>query len=215
MGGIIVKLRYKGVCKDMTKLPIGELPENAIKFVEPESKEALESAVLLYMVPPIIVIGLALHIGFLVHGRINITIDINYWWTLPIIIALSLVALVVHEILHAICFGKDSEVDLYVTSSLVFVHSLTPISKRRFISMCLLPNVVLGLIPLIVWTFVPMPAPAGTILFFVAAVMLLSGCGDYMNSLNAYRQMPKGSMQQLSGMNSYWFMPEDKKWISS
>ena len=202
----MMKLRYMGVCKDMTKLPTSELPENAVKFVEPESKEAIEKAMLSFLIPSFLVIGLALLIGFLLHGNINITIDFSYWWVLPIIIVFSLVAMIVHEFLHAICFGKGSEVDLYVTSSLLFVHSMTPISKRRFIFMCLLPNVVLGLIPLIVWVFVPMPIAMGTILFAFASIMLLSGCGDYMNSFNAYRQMPKGSMQQLSGMNSFWFM---------
>lgn len=206
-----MRLKYKGRCKDMTKLPIGNLPKNAVKFVEPESKEALEKAIVVFLIPPLIIIGLALLIGFLLHGRLNITIDFDYLWILPVCFGLILVAMIVHEILHAICFGKGSEVDLYLTPSILFVHSLAPVSKRRFIFICMFPNVVLGLFPLMVWVFVPMSVALGTILFVFGAIMLLSGCGDYLNSFNGYRQMPKGSMQQLSGMNSYWFLPDSNK----
>ena len=203
-----MRLRYKGVCKDMTKLPVGNLPENAVKFVEPESQQALEKASYLFMIPPMLIIGLALLVGFLLHRGINLTLDFsNYWWIILVIIPLYLAAMFVHEFLHAVCFGRDSEVDLYIMSSFFFVHSVTPISKNRFIFMSLLPNIVLGLIPLLIWIFVPMSLAVGTILFAFSAIMLLSGGGDYLNTFNALRQMPKGSYQQLSGMNSFWFIP--------
>ena len=35
------------------------------------------------------------------------------------------------------------------------------------------------------------------------------GGGDFMNMFNAAVQMPLGSLTQLSGMHSYWFMPEN------
>ena len=203
-----MKLRFMGICKDMNKLPVGNLPENAVKFVEPDSKEALEKAVLPFLIPPFIVIGLALLIGFFVHGTLNISIDSGFIWVLLICLALVLVAMFIHELLHAICFGKGSEVHFYVNLSFFFVHSTTPVSKKRFIFMSLLPNIVLGLIPLAIWIFVPLPLTIGTVFFVFSAIMCLSGCGDYMNAYNAYRQMPKGSMQQLSGLNSFWFMPD-------
>ena len=205
-----MELVFMGVCRDMNKLPIGNLPEKAVKFVEPDNKEALEKAVVPFLVPPFIVVGLALLIGFLVNGSLNITIDSNFLWVFLICVVLILVAMFIHEFLHAICFGKGSVVHLYVNLSFFFVHSTTPISKKRFIFMCLLPNTVLGLIPLTVWIFTPMPSTMGTGLFVFSAIMCLSGCGDYMNAYNAYRQMPKGSMQQLSGLNSFWFLPDEK-----
>ena len=38
----------------------------------------------------------------------------------------------------------------------------------------------------------------------------MGGCGDMMNVINAAIQMPRGSVTQAAGLNSYWFMPEDK-----
>ena len=202
-----MKLRYKGVCKDMTKLPSSELPENAVKFIEPDSKEAFEKAMIPFMIPPLLLVGAALPIRFLLHGNIGLSIGVSFWWVLPIIVVSVFAGMVVHELLHAICFGKNSEVDIYISSAFWFVHSVTPISKKRFIFICLLPNIVLGIIPLLIWLFIPMSSVMG-IIFIFALVMTGSGCGDYMNAYNAFRQMPKGSIQQGSGMNSYWFMPD-------
>ena len=43
---------------DMTKLPAAELPENALKFDEPESQEALEKIALKFLILSILIIGL-------------------------------------------------------------------------------------------------------------------------------------------------------------
>ena len=205
-----MKLRYMGVCKDFNKLPVGDLPEHAVKFVEPDNKEELEKAVLPFMLPPIILIGLALLIRFLVYGGLNLNISLDMWRVLLICIALIFAAMIIHELLHAICFPKDSEVHIYINLSFFFVHSTAPVSKRRFIFMSLLPNIILGFLPLIIWIFVPLPIAISTTVLIFSAIMLICGCGDYMNAYNAYRQMPINSMQQLSGMNSYWFMPDEK-----
>ena len=200
-----MKLSFKGYCPDMTALPKGDLPENAVKFIEPENEEALIKAMLPYTIPPLLVIGFALSIRFLLHGSLGIVL--NYWWVYLAYLLLFFLAAAVHELMHAIWFPKGAAVELYITHALWFVHSTTPVSKTRFITLCLFPNIILGLIPLVVWIFIPLSPPIGTILFALSGTMFLSGCGDYLNSWNAIQQMPKGSMQQLSGLNSYWFIP--------
>jgi len=37
-----------------------------------------------------------------------------------------------------------------------------------------------------------------------AVINIFFGAGDYMNMYNAWRQMPKDAMTQLSGFHSYW-----------
>ncbi|MCL2003932.1 MAG: DUF3267 domain-containing protein, partial [Oscillospiraceae bacterium] len=86
----------------------------------------------------------------------------------------------------------------------LFVTSTQPITKARYIFMSLFPNLVFGWLPLAVWMVV---LPYNSDLLTFAVFSILFGIGDYMNVFNAVRQMPKGSMQQLSGFNSYWFIP--------
>ena len=74
--------------------------------------------------------------------------------------------------------------------------------------MSLLPNVIFGWVPFIVWLVLPHIAILSNFLLAFSGLSNLNGAGDYLNAYNAIRQMPKGSMQQLSGMSSYWFMPQ-------
>ena len=84
-------------------------------------------------------------------------------------------------------------------------------SKSRFIFLCLLPNIIFGFIPLIIWIFLPNDiGPISQIVFTFAFCSIGMGAGDYLNVFNASIQMPKGSMTQLSGFNSYWYMPVEK-----
>ena len=45
------------------------------------------------------------------------------------------------------------------------------------------------------------------ILLWFSFCCISFGGGDYMNVWNALRQMPRGSIQQISGFHSYWYMP--------
>ncbi|MPN54176.1 hypothetical protein SDC9_201845 [bioreactor metagenome] len=122
---------------------------------------------------------------------------------------MSFLTLLPHEFLHAVCFGKDAEVDLYISvkNLLIFVVSTHPISKARFIFLSLCPNLVFGWLPLLVWAVLPYNEAYSNILYSFSLICVMLGVGDYLNVFNAIRQMPKGSMQQLSGFHSYLFMP--------
>jgi len=204
-----MKLVYKGIFKSEDQLPIGNLPENAIKFDEAGSMDELGKAV----IKPSIFTGLFVGLLFVlvslfVHGKapvelIGVLFGNSARWGF----GLWILSLFVHEILHAICFGKDDEVELYISLAFWFVICVQPITKARFIFLSLLPNIVLGWIPLLLWVVLPYSEAYSSALFAFGALSTLAGAGDYLNAYNAIRQMPKGSMQQLSGMNSYWFMP--------
>ena len=44
---------------------------------------------------------------------------------------------------------------------------------------------------------------------FFGAIAIGSGAGDYINIYNALRQVPKGGLCYMSGMHSYWYMPDN------
>ena len=201
-----MKLVYKSNFKGMDQLPLGELPPDAVKFKEPESMETLTVKVILFSIPALPLIALIIMGSRFLHGTFNFEFVL-----LPFAagIGISILSLLPHELLHAICFGKGAVVELYIalTHGMLFVVSTHPITKMRFIFLSLLPNLLLGWLPLIIWAVLPYVEMYSTILFTCSIINILGGGGDYMNTYNALRQMPKGSMQQLSGFNSYWFMP--------
>ena len=125
----------------------------------------------------------------------------------PIGIVLSLVTLVPHEFLHAICFEGDVYMYNNLKKGMLFVVGPGTFSKAGFIFMCFLPNIVFGFIPFILFLI----NPSLTLLGTLGAFSIPAGAGDYYNAFNAFTQMPKGARTYLHGMHSFWYMPERKE----
>lgn len=200
-----MNLVWKGIYKGKDQLPVGELPERAVKFKEPDSMLRLNVVASIFIIPVIMLVAIA----YLIKSNLlGTSVDMNFINLWGILLAFSMI--LPHELLHAVLFPKDKEVELWVSPSAfaAFVVSTAPVSKGRFIFLSLLPNIVFGFIPLIIWIFVPEGGTMTEILFSFAVMSLSFGIGDYLNVFNSIFQMPKGSIQQLSGMNSYWYLPE-------
>jgi len=203
-GGMDLKLVWKGRYKDVSQLEKGVLPENAVKFKEPDTPVKVNLVASLYIIPIFIFAAALILIKKSVVGYDVIT---SFSLTGFIVAILTIVP---HELLHAVCFPKNAEVYVYysIKNLMVFVTSVSPVSKARFIFLSLCPSLVFGFLPLAVWMFIPAASYASDALFFFGISSLLLGSGDLMNTKNALFQMPRGSMTQLSGFNSYWFMPQ-------
>jgi hypothetical protein len=202
-----MRLSYGGSYKNEDQLPVATLPENAIRFREPETPAMLNLAALAFVPPVLALVALFVALAYWIHGEV--TIQFGFGSLLLGGFLLPFLAFLPHELLHAVCFGKDAEVKLFISvkNMLLFVVSTQPVSKARFIFLSLLPNLALGWIPLLVWAVIPYRGAGTENLLFFSVISALGGVGDYLNVFNAARQMPKGSMQQLSGFHSFWYMP--------
>jgi len=201
-----VKLIYKGKYKSEDQLPKGNLPTNAVMFREPETAGKLNLVASLFALPALLLIGLIVLGSVLLHGSINLQRSslADYAGVL-----LAFLTLLPHEFLHAVWFGRESEVELFIAPEklMLFVICTQPVTKVRFILLSLFPNLVFGWFPLLLWAILPYGVILSNVLFYFSVISILFGVGDYLNVYNAIRQMPKGSMQQLSGFHSYWFVP--------
>ena len=123
--------------------------------------------------------------------------------------AASFLTLLPHELLHGLCFGRGAEVHLFVSPKdlMAFVVCTRPVSRGRFILMSLLPNLVFGWGPFLLWCLTPYGGAWSDGLLWFSLCCISFGGGDYLNVWNALRQMPRGSVQQISGFHSYWYMP--------
>ena len=118
---------------------------------------------------------------------------------------LSVLVIVPHEYLHGLCFEGDVYMYENLKKGMFFVVGPGTFSKARFIFMCMLPNIVFGFIPFILFLIDPTQTLLGTF----GALSISAGAGDYYNVFNALTQMPRGSRTYMHGMNSYWYMPKN------
>lgn len=200
-----MKIVWKGKYKNVEQLKIGEIPDNAVKFKEPNSPLLLNLVSSIFIIPVLVIIGIAISIKFYLQQNLNLFNFFNY-----IGILLAYLMIVPHELLHSIAFPKNAEVQLWFSpkSLMAFVFTTYPVSKKRFVYISLLPNIIFGIIPLILWIVIPVGFnEISGIMFSFSFISLLCGVGDYLNVFNTIIQMPKDSVTQLYGFNSYWYKP--------
>ena len=90
---------------------------------------------------------------------------------------------------------------------MLFVVGIEDMSKARFVFMSLLPNLVFGWIPYILFLI----HPQWMFLGVLGAISIPMGIGDYYNVYNCLTQVPKGALVYLSGMHSYWYVSDGKE----
>ena len=187
-----MKLIYKGKFDgDVNSIPCGEHKPDAVKFKEPEDPKKL--GLIANGIATVIVI-LALLGVFLRGGFENFSI---------IGVFLSYITLFPHEILHALCFKNEVYLYTNLKNGILFVTGPEDMTKSRFVFMSLLPNIVFGFVPYILFMINPQWSLLGTF----GAMCISMGAGDFLNVFNAITQMPKGARTYLHGFNSYWYMP--------
>ena len=78
-------------------------------------------------------------------------------------------------------------------------------SKGWFIFKALLPSIVLGFIPFIIFWI----NPKLVVLATMGTLGIASSAGDFYNVRNTLRQVPNGARVYQHKYNTYWYMPEN------
>lgn len=187
-----MKLHYQGKYNgNPVSLPHGDHHPSAVPFKEAESTRrlAVMASAAAVVILALLMVILILRGGFGVFKGL-----------LPGAV-LSLLVLFPHELLHAICFKGDVYLYTNLKEGMLFVTGPETMSKKRFIFMSLLPNIVFGAVPYVAGLAFPHLSAFG----MMGALSLSMGAGDYYNVYNAATQMPKGSRTYLHGFHSYWY----------
>lgn len=112
-------------------------------------------------------------------------------------------SLIPHEFLHALCYKGDVYMYSLLKKGMLFIVGTESMSKPHFILMSMLPNIVFGFIPFIIFLIQPTLTLVGTLGSFAIAF----GAGDYINVFNALTQVPKDGLIYLYRQDSYWYIP--------
>lgn len=200
-----MKFVYKGKYSgDESTLAQREHPEGYVPYKEPNSMKKL--ALLLNGIS-IVVLFFMFWLTYMILSKNGIEInkmDFSYFMWLYAGLLASLIALIPHELLHAICFKEEVWMFQNLKQGMLFVVGTEDMSKLRFIFMSMLPNIIFGFIPYLIFIINP------NLIFFgiFGLASICSGVGDYMNVFNTIFQVPKGGIVYMSGMHSYWYIPK-------
>lgn len=191
-----MKLHYMGKYDlNPESLPAKPHKPNYVKFKEPENTKKLSTITTIIVIPLLVILSIPIFL----HGYQEAckAIGIGSIFTLFVLFP--------HEILHAICFKEDVYLFTNLRQGMLFVVGPEDMSKIRFIFMSLLPNIILGFIPYMIF----LVKPNLVILGAFGVINIATGAGDYLNVFNAITQMPKGSRTYLHHFNSCWYIPEE------
>ena len=192
-----MKLIYKGKYRrDVEEFESSKKVKGAVKYREAES---LEEMTKLIAIPANVLQFILLIIVFLLVGFNNIK---NTLFILTMAFLASLVVMVPHELLHGICYKKRVFLYTNIKKMMLFIIGEDHLTKWKFILMCMLPNIVFGFIPFILFLL-------NTKLVFLGmfgAMCISYGVGDYYNVWNTIRQVPKNGVVFAKGHNSYWYV---------
>ncbi len=195
-----MKIYFKGKFNgDPKSLPTDRQVQGAVKFNEIEDIKQLSKI----LTPISIIMLVVMVVIFLLRAR---EYAFNSIWNI-FGLMLPALAIIPHEFLHALCFKEEAYIYSNISQGMMFVVGKEDMSKARFIFMSLLPNLVFGVIPFMIFLI----NPKLTILGLFGAISIPMGVGDYYNVFNAFTQMPKGALTYLNGINSFWYMPKDKE----
>lgn len=99
--------------------------------------------------------------------------------------------LIVHEILHGIVYPKNVNVSIGFIKPITFVALASyPMSKKRFIIMCLLPF-ILGIIPMLIFILLN-NSTICNLSFGMMCMGLISPYPDVYNVFQVIKKVPKG-----------------------
>ena len=187
-----MKIRYKGSFDGkVNHLPPVEPVADAARLEEPGKprdlvRKANIGAAILFCVLLMLVVlrgGLgALHIGGVIVAALVI---------LP------------RELLRAVCYRDECWFYMNFQESMPFVTGAEHQSKLRFLVTTLLPDVIFGLIPLILFFIWPNLSLLGT----MGLLCLPMGCGDYLLAWLVLRQVPHSAMLYRQYFHTYWYYP--------
>ncbi len=182
--------KYNG---DPASLPQKEVT-GAVQFKEFDDLKKF--GIFMNVVAMFILIAL-LFLGWLRSGQEEVPVHI-------VGVFLSMCSMIPHEFLHACCFREEVLMYSNLKQGMMFVIGTEDMSRTRFIVMSLMPNLVFGFIPYLIYMIFPEQLVLGTL----GAMCICMGAGDYFNIFNCLKQVPKGGKVYMSGIHTFWYMPE-------
>ena len=196
------KIHWIGIIdeKEIEKYQKGEFNSKAVKMKMPKTMNEMMTKALPFLIPAFIIMFASMNIKTTISQQ---NIVNRPFILIGAIIGFAL--LLVHEILHAIVYPKGVDAYIGIAKPITFVVLASyPLSRKRFIVMCLLPY-LLGIIPLIAfWLSPAYLTELNGVLFGMACMGMVSPYPDAYTVYQVIKQVPKNKKVQYYGEDTYY-----------
>lgn len=200
------KIIWKGILKNIGDVPKRDVSENAVKIKNANLLTGLICGALFFIVLGIILRSLFISMKCYLYGMDEAEVHCWVWAGL----VLALATLPLHEYLHIIALPRHFEKYVWLApkAGAVMCTYTEPISKKRWIFMALLPNIVVAFISLLIWTIIPIQNNTVSDIFInFINYSLICGSGDFASIFQVATRIPNKMMIQDVGADVYWFNP--------
>lgn len=200
----MLNIRFKGICKNEEELKKNtKLYKNSVMFNEEKTmKEHIKKSEKIMFTAVIIIMLSALIVADLKNVELEFhLIDLS---GILLIIPLALV----YEIIIVLSYPIKANKDFYLIKkdlALVLISN-SLISKKRYIIICLIPIIVLLVIPYIlsIITMGIIPIKITKLLIIISLLACVITALNIIEIYNTLKQVPKGGKIFNYGNHSYW-----------
>ena len=205
----MLNIRFKGICKNEEEIKKNsKLYKNSIMFKEEETiKEHVKKGEKI-MIP----IAIIMFIVTLITADIK-NIELEFDLIDIIISILMLIPLVIlFEAIIALTYPLKANKDIYISQKdlTIYLISNSLVSKKRFILICLMPIILLAVIPytIMILFMNAIPIIIIKLIYISSALTCIISSSIIVDIYNTIKQVPKGAKVFNYGFHSYWV---DKK----
>ncbi len=199
-------IKWLGIIKDdLGQYQMGDLPDGAKKVNVPEDMDELMIKAIPFQLIAIVIVTASVFVKVSLANKLPFA---PMWVVIGFV--LGFLALVIHELLHAIVFPKKATVyvGIYLKSFGAVALSAYPLKRWRFVLMSLLP-MVLGVVPILLfWVLPPEYKMVNGVMLGMAMMGLTSPAVDIYNVCKVLGETPRGCTLQFYGDSLYYYADE-------
>lgn len=196
-GGIIMKIHWKGKLSDINSFSESDIPKDFNILLDGKSSLLDYAAI----------IGVFVILYFLTKIKRSIYPEFRIdLFGVFIGILLSILFLPIHELIHCIFCPQNMNINLYYSIYGITCFPLDALSKWRYIIMALAPAILMGVIPMVIWIFIPTKyILINSICIVFGTTSLSTSTVDIKNAILAIINVPSDGYIQAWGNKVYWF----------
>lgn len=200
----MLNIRFRGIYKDEEEIKKNsKLHKNSVKFKEAKAIKEHTKKSEKIMLPIVVIIIIS---ALLIADLKNIELTFHLIDLAGIILLIPLV--LIYEIIIILSYPIKANKDLYIIKKdlALLLISDSLISKKRYITICLMPIIILLIIPYVtgIITIGIMPIQITKLLIIISLLGTIITSSNIINIYNTIKQVPKKAKIFNYGYNSYW-----------
>jgi hypothetical protein len=134
------------------------------------------------------------------------------WPLLALLIAISILSIPAHEMIHALCcpgwgLSANTVFGVWLTGGFFYIHHEGPMARNHFLLVLVAPYIVLSLVPLALMALFRVVGRTPELLISLTWLSLLGSLyagGDFVSAGSLLSQLPKAAIIRNKGRRSYW-----------